>query len=175
MNNTWGPPTSPDPPRRRTEYGYLVLGSTALASAIVLCAVDHLADADFSRGLYSILTGLFVLGGGGWVVRSGDSQRSRNLVAGLNELRGDLAASANDVAKLTARVEGLAAAVAQSRMTYRPPGPPRVDLGHRYVSTTAATALQNDTVPVNPVVDPATADALRRVNIRLLHGGADHS
>lgn len=146
------------PPIRRTEYGYLLLGSTTFTAAVLLCAVDHLASVDFSRGVYSILIGSFVVGGCGWIVRSGDSHRRRDLAAGRAELRHEVTELRDLLAGLTKQVEQL-----RKAMPRQPPvargvctGP-----GHLYL---AQTDVDGDTVPTPPRMErpaPVDPEALR--------------
>lgn len=72
--------------RTRTEYGYLTLGSSTTAAIAVLCIIDH-TTIDVEVGLYALLVVLACIGGSGWLVRSGDAQRRRDLTVGLVELR----------------------------------------------------------------------------------------
>ncbi|MGW5556823.1 hypothetical protein ACWER9_06325 [Micromonospora sp. NPDC003944] len=74
MENTWGPQAT-DPPRRHTEYGYLIVGVAAIGITVTLYLVDHLADVSVPTGTYPILASLAGLGGVGWIVRSSDAQR----------------------------------------------------------------------------------------------------
>lgn len=122
MDNTWGPQA--EPPRRHTEYGYLILGVVAIVITVTLYLVDHLARVDIPIGTYPILASLAGLGGCGWIVRSSDAQRQ------------DTHARTEELSQRLAVVEKLLATLAEQR----DPGIRPVRLascrpsGHMYVS-----------------------------------------
>ncbi|MEV4842215.1 hypothetical protein AB0K20_03175 [Micromonospora matsumotoense] len=72
--------------RARTELGYLILGTVAATAAAFLFTADHTTGIDAAEGTYPLLASLVCVGGCGWLVRSGDARRRRDLTAGLAEL-----------------------------------------------------------------------------------------
>ncbi|MFE7869782.1 hypothetical protein ACFUYE_05455 [Micromonospora humida] len=80
--------------RARTELGYLILGTVAATTAALVFIADHTTGADAVEGTYPLLASLVCVGGCGWLVRSGDARRRRDLNAGLDQLTGRLDALA---------------------------------------------------------------------------------
>ncbi|MCZ7376570.1 hypothetical protein [Micromonospora sp. WMMC250] len=140
MEHTWGPQTA-DPPRRHTEYGYLILAVAAIVFATALFLVDHLTPVNFPFGTYPLLTGLFAVGGCGWVVRSSDAQRQ-------------------ELADRLARVEQMLAEQCDSR-------PPRRVAVHRSNGQTyASRSAQGDTIGFTRQIDADTVGGLQVANQR---------
>lgn len=161
-----------DPPGgpAQNEIAFCVLFAVTLSVAAVAVAFEHVARVQVARGMYAILAGLMVIGGTGWTiawsVARAEERVRRRVEDEMAELREEVARAGHRMAELTIQVEALTRAVAQSRPSSGPSA-------HRYVSGSAAVAAQGDTVPLNQAVDPAAADALRRLNVRLLQGGND--
>ncbi|MEU4594396.1 hypothetical protein [Micromonospora aurantiaca (nom. illeg.)] len=108
MNDSWGSQKTEPPTRRRcTEYGYLTLGAAALTADVLFCVIDLVTPVSFEKSVYSILTGLFVIGWGGWIIRSGDVQRRRHLAAAKAETIGAMGALAEKVDTLAEKVDRL--------------------------------------------------------------------
>ncbi|MET7949192.1 hypothetical protein [Micromonospora sp. NPDC005324] len=144
MENTGGPRAT-DPPRRHTEYGYLILGVAAIVLATTLFLVDHLTPVIIPFGTYPLLANLFGAGICGWVVRSSDLQRQ-------------------DLAQRLARVEAALAALAEQRdvgirqarpvATHRPGG-------HMYVSGAQGETIGFRRGTVDAPTDPSGATLQR--------------
>jgi hypothetical protein len=142
MTDTWGTrqqpsDPGPDPGRLRPEHFYLLGAVVFLTAAGMAYIVDMELPFDLNRGAYAILVGLFVVGGCGWLARSGQRKMRE------------------DNARVLAEVVKTRAEVAELRDARRPPAqaPPwdRASPGHTYTSHMALA----DTVPQVPNVDSA--------------------
>jgi hypothetical protein len=80
-----GMTTSPSPlPRQpliEPEHGYLTLAAVSLPVALVLLVLDYVGAVAVIPGTYGILAALTAVGGCGWLVRSGDTRRRRDIAA----------------------------------------------------------------------------------------------
>ncbi|WP_280836112.1 hypothetical protein [Micromonospora sp. A200] len=121
----------------------------SISAAIVLYTVDAELHFDVNRGAYAILVSFFIAGYCGWLSRSAE-RRMRRVAVG--ELR-----------QMAAAVDELREQVARQRTVYLPT--PRQHEGHRYVGAVAVGA-EDDTTHASGI-DPASIDALRRINTRL--------
>lgn len=158
MENTWGTPNDPHHPQpgRLAELTAFTLGSVALTISAVGSLVEHLGGPAPIDGAYAILGSVTVIGYGGWLVvwavGQAEHRASATRDAALTGLR-------CQVTQLTIQV---AALTRELRLHNRG------GAGHVYQS---ATGTQDATVPLMPAVAPEAEAALRRINIRLLHGG----
>ncbi|WFE41976.1 hypothetical protein [Micromonospora sp. WMMD998] len=153
MENTWGPrKTEPEPePCGRSELTFFTIGAVAVTVAVTACVVEYLGGPALGRGLYALL---------GICAGSGFVSWAVVWAVGRAERRIKCAVLAH-LAAVEHRLAGLTSAV-QERAGQQ---------GHVYRST----GTQDATVPLMPTVDPAAAAALRRLNMRLLHGGGEHN
>lgn len=157
---------APDPPggAAPAEIGFCALFAVMLSTAAVAAAFEYVAQVPVARGLYAILAGLMVIGGTGWTVAwsvaRAEDRVARQVEDEMAELRVAAGRAESRVAELTIQLEALTRAVGQWRST--------APTAHRYGSCSATVTAQGDTVPSNQAVDPAAADALRRLNVRLL-------
>ncbi|TBL44220.1 hypothetical protein EYA84_01910 [Verrucosispora sp. SN26_14.1] len=130
MNATWGTRT-----RSRTECGYLVLGAVTLTAAIVFYLVSHLTPLTLATETYVLLATFYIVGVCGWITRSSDTQRRRDLYTGKEELVRGLIA-------LTAKVDRLSAQLAEVQEQVRHRG------GQTYISQAAAPRSPVDATTV---------------------------
>ncbi|MEU6387670.1 hypothetical protein ABZ847_29405 [Streptomyces bauhiniae] len=152
------------PTRPRTELGYLLMSTVAGTLAAVLFAVDHLADIEVAMGTYPLLGSLICVGGCGWIVRSGDSRRRRDLTDGLVEL---LTAQAQDRDQTRAELAQLVMQLDALRRALRQPMGRAAGVcspvGHMYVSGSVAAAADNSPDTVTRLPDPESLGAARRL------------
>ncbi|QDY06182.1 hypothetical protein FJK98_02560 [Micromonospora sp. HM134] len=140
------------------------MATVAGTLAAVLFAVDHLARIEVAMGTYPLLGSLVCVGGCGWLVRSGDSRRRRDLNDGLVELLGMQAQAREqlraELAQLTMQIEAL------RRQMRQPMGRAAgvcSPVGHMYVSGAAAAATDNSPDTVTRLPDPESLGAARRL------------
>lgn len=138
---------------RNTGGACLALGAATLTADIVLCAFDQLTHADFSRGMYSILTGLFVVGLSGWLLTAAEGRVHRGQ-----------AATRQQIAELAAAIERLDTNQQDQRNAH-----PRC-VGRTYVSQAAVGHSTPTPVPAAGLIDAETVAAAERISLRLLQG-----
>ncbi|RKN38433.1 hypothetical protein D7223_30985 [Micromonospora endolithica] len=159
METTWG--FLKQQPRRRTEYGYLTLATFAGTGLAFVCLVDHFVPGvDFATGVYAGLVSLAGIGGCGWIVRSGDSQRRKDLTDAAKQICDRLDA----VARLATAVDDVATVVVATHDRVASPtvstsrgvaSTPCRGAGHMYLG-----GRQADTVNLRSKVDAPTNPSL---------------
>ncbi|MFG1884005.1 hypothetical protein [Micromonospora sp. NPDC049102] len=149
-----GGPRDAEPPRRRTENCYLIAGVVALTAAAATFTISQLASVTVPQGLYTILVGLSVLGGCGWIVRSGDTQRACALEAGKNVLQQRLTAIEEQLATLTEQLAALAEQRETATRQLRPTGTCRPG-GNMYVAGTQGETIGFRRGTVDGPTDPS--------------------
>lgn len=143
----------------RAEHISLLIAVAALTAAIILAGTDAASPTmDLSRGVYSILSGVFVIGWSGWLAGSAGRCTRRTIETETAAVRADVAELHTEVAGLRAAVADLTAELCRSRRQ-RPIG-----------STYRSVAGQGDTVALQQAVDPEALAAAQRIHLRLLNG-----
>ena len=167
METKWGtpetqPPQTPEP-RLCSAHVFLALALISETASIVGLIVEDRTSVVVFRGTYSVLAGLFVVGIIGWVVGVAE-RRVRRQVAG------ERAELLDRIDRLTAAVERLERQMPPTRVIHPTA---RRNEGSRYVGTSAIA--EGDTIPLGPILAPEAEAALRRINMRLLDGGAERA